>query len=242
MNREYHKWHSKHLNREMEMLVFGHGGAPCLVIPVQDGRFWDWEDRGMLKALSEHLENGWVQLFCVDSVDLESWDNNSIAPRDRAKRHLQYQDYVIQEVLPFMHAKNDNPFTMALGLSFGAYHSVNLALRFPEKFNRVVALSGIYDIRQWTQGYDDELVCLGNPFEYIRAIDDPKQLEEIKKIDWIITIGNGDPAYEENCKFSESMWKRDVWHAFRVWDGYAHDWPIWHEMILHYIGGAQTRA
>jgi len=28
MNREYHKWYSSRLGRDMELLVFGHGGLP----------------------------------------------------------------------------------------------------------------------------------------------------------------------------------------------------------------------
>ncbi len=242
MQREYHKWHSKTLDREMEMLIFGHGGARAVVIPTQSGRFYDWEDRGMIEALQTHIDNGWIQLFCIDSVDQESWDNTAIEPRKRAERHLQYQDYVIQEVLPYTATKNDNPYVMAVGASFGAYHSVNLALRYPDAFHRVVAMSGIYDIHPWTDGKDDELIQQGNPSQYIKMITDEKQLEALRKIDLIVTIGNEDPAYEENREFSSSLWNKDVWHAFRVWDGYAHDWPVWHEMVLHYIGGPDSKG
>ncbi len=242
MLREYHKWQSDNLGREMELLVFGHGGARAIVFPTQSGRFYDWEDRGMIDSLSTHLENGWLQLFCVDSVDPESWDNGGVQPRQRASRHLQYQDFIMKEVLPFSHSKNDNPFVIAAGASFGAYHSANIALRYPESFNRVVAMSGIYDIRPWTGGYDDDLVYQGNPIEYIRWMDSNDQLERLRKLDMIITIGRDDPAFSENEEFSKSLWERGVWHAFRVWDGYAHDWPYWHEMVLHYIGGPETKG
>jgi esterase/lipase superfamily enzyme len=226
----------------MELLVFGHAGARAIVFPTQSGRFWDWEDRRMIETLSQHLENGWVQLYCVDSVDQESWDNVNVGPRERAARHLQYQDYIMQEVLPITASKNDNPYTMAIGASFGAYHSVNIALRFPAAFNRVVAMSGIYDIRPWTGGYDDELVYQGNPYEYIRGIQDEEQLANIRKIDTIIAIGEDDPAYLENEQLSKSLWNRGVWHAFRVWDGWAHDWPFWQQMIVQYIGGPESKA
>ncbi|MDW8326903.1 MAG: hypothetical protein RMK99_10080, partial [Anaerolineales bacterium] len=69
MNREYHRWYSPHLNRDMELLLFGYGGARMLVFPTSLGRFYEWEDRGMIEALREHLERGWIQMFCVDSVD-----------------------------------------------------------------------------------------------------------------------------------------------------------------------------
>src|ERR1700719_596773 len=51
MNREYHKWYSPRLGRDMELLVFGHAGLPVLVFPTSGGRFYEFEDRGMVGAL-----------------------------------------------------------------------------------------------------------------------------------------------------------------------------------------------
>ncbi len=73
MNREYHRWYSRSLDRDMELLVFGHAGARMLVFPTSMGRFFQWEDMGMMATLGRRLEQGHVQLYCVDSVDGESW-------------------------------------------------------------------------------------------------------------------------------------------------------------------------
>jgi len=240
MHREYHKWHSNHLNRDMELLVFGHAGARVFVFPTQSGRFFDWENRGMFDTLSRHINNGWIQIYSLDSVDPESWDNGWASPHDKAVRHLQYHDYVINEVIPFSKSKNDNSFAMAMGASMGAYHAASIGLRFPEHFNRVISMSGIYDIRQWTGGYDDEAIYQGNPFEFIRGQDNGK-LDQIKNLDLIISIGKEDPAIEENRQFSQSLWNKGVWHAYREWDGFAHDWPWWHQQVLMYIGGPDSQ-
>ncbi|WP_332368664.1 hypothetical protein [Spirosoma telluris] len=72
MQREYHKWFSPNLSRDMELLVFGHAGARVLVFPTRRGRFHEYEDLGLVNALADRIENGWLQLFCVDSVDRES--------------------------------------------------------------------------------------------------------------------------------------------------------------------------
>src|SRR6266566_248537 len=77
MNREYHKRYSSELHREIEMLVLGHGGMPLLVFPTSQGRFYEYEDRGMIGALSPKIEHGELQVFCPDSVDSESWKNQS---------------------------------------------------------------------------------------------------------------------------------------------------------------------
>jgi esterase/lipase superfamily enzyme len=55
MQREYQRWTSAALGRDMEMLVFGHASAPVLVFPTSMGRFYEHEDFGMVSALSAHL-------------------------------------------------------------------------------------------------------------------------------------------------------------------------------------------
>ena len=131
MNREYHRWFSPSLGRDMEMLIFGHAGARVLVFPTSKGKFYEWEDRRMMDALRSQLDNGWIQMYCVDSVDAESWYAYWKHPGDRAWRHVQYEYYLLNEVLPLSRQKNPNPFLITVGASFGAYHAVNFALRHP---------------------------------------------------------------------------------------------------------------
>jgi esterase/lipase superfamily enzyme len=125
MVREYHKRYSIRLNREMEVLVFGAAGLPVVAFPTSCGRFFDFEDRGMVEALSDKINAGRLQLFCVDSVDAESWYNRRAAPRWRITRQMQYEDYLIQELLPLLRQKNRDPRLLSLGCSFGGYHAVN---------------------------------------------------------------------------------------------------------------------
>ena len=93
MHREHRRWYSPSLGKDMDLLVFGHAGARVLVFPTSMGRFFEWEDRGMIGALGEHLERGWLQLYCVDSVDAESWYAKWKHPADRARRHEAYDAY-----------------------------------------------------------------------------------------------------------------------------------------------------
>ncbi|MCP4362924.1 MAG: esterase, partial [Chloroflexi bacterium] len=146
MNREYHSWHSPSLGQEMELLIFGHAGARVLVFPTSKGKFFEWEDREMVGALRPHLENGWLQLYCIDSVDAQSWYARWKHPGARAWRQIEYENYLLNEVLPLSRQKNDNPFLITTGASFGAYHAVNFALRQPHLVGRTIGMSGIYDI------------------------------------------------------------------------------------------------
>ena len=58
MKREYQRWYSASLHRDMELLAFGHAGARVIVFPTSMGRFFQWEDPGLVGALGEHLERG----------------------------------------------------------------------------------------------------------------------------------------------------------------------------------------
>jgi esterase/lipase superfamily enzyme len=237
-HREFHRWYSPSLGRDMELLLFGHGGARMLVFPTSMGRFYEWEDRGMMDALGEHLDRGWLQVCCVDSVDAESWYNRSIHPAGRAHRNSQYEGYILNEVLPFTRHRSPNPFLITTGASFGAYHALNLALRHPWAVNRVIGLSGLYDIKELTGGYSDEQVFFHDPAHYLVHEHDPGRLEQLRRVEIILATGRDDPHRGNNEHISRTLWSRGVWNALRLWDGWAHDWPWWRDMIRHYVGGA----
>ena len=221
----------------MELLVLGHSGARVIVFPTSQGRFFEWEDRGMAVPLGEHLQRGWLQLFCVDSVDSESWYDRGKPPGERAWRHEQYDRYLLHEVLPYTWHRNQTPFLMTVGASLGAYHAVNFALRHPHTVNRTIGLSGMYNIKELTRGYDDANVYAHDPSHYMMHERDPGWVDALRRMDIVLAIGRDDPHYEDNVHLSNVLWQRDVWHAFRVWDGWAHDWPWWRDMIRQYIGG-----
>jgi esterase/lipase superfamily enzyme len=237
MNREFHRWHSPSLGRTMDLLVFGHGGARAIVFPSSMGRFFEWEDRGMIAALGDRLENGWLQLYCVDSVDSDSWYAKWKRPGDRALAHAAYDAYVRDEVLPLTWQKNQTPFLMTMGASFGAYHAVTFALRYPHFIGRAIGLSGLYDIRRQTDGYSDPTVYHYNPADFIPGEHQPDRLAAISRLNLILAVGRDDPLRPANEEFSKALWSKGIWHALRIWDGWAHDWPYWRDMIRMYVDG-----
>ena len=237
MHRAYHRWESSALNRPMELLVFGHAGAPVIVFPTSRGRFFEYEDRGMVGALSHQLEQGSIQLICVDSVDAESWYCDWAHPRGRLYRHDQYERYVLDEVLPFVRSQNSNPFAMVHGCSFGAIHAMLFALRHPTRFNRALAFAGYYDTTRFLDGYYDEEVHYHHPINLVKGLQEGQLADEIRNVDIVMAIGRDDSAAWTNRELSEALWSKNIWHAMRWWDGWAHDWPFWMKMIQLYIGG-----
>jgi esterase/lipase superfamily enzyme len=238
MRREHHRWISPSLQREMELLVFGHAGARVLVFPTSMGRFHDWEDRGLVgQTLGPAIERGEIQLFCVDSVDAESWYAKDRSGAERVSRHTQYDAYLYNELLPFSAQRNANPFVIATGASFGGYHAVNFGLRHPDRVNRILSMSGLCDIRRFTNGYYDDGVYFHNPVDFIANEHDPVRLAQLRKQDIILAVGREDTLCKSNEQLSGILWSRGVGNALRIWDGFAHDWPVWDRMLRLYLSG-----
>ena len=236
--RTQHSWESPNLlGRTMELVVHGHAGARLLVFPTSMGRVQEWEDRGMCDALGEHLSNGWIQMFSVASVDALSWYDDASHPHQRAEWHARYDAYLRDEVVPFTLAQNANPFLITAGASFGAFHALSFGCRYPHLVSRVLAMSGLCDIKRLTHGYSDDLVYRYNPMDFMRHEHDAARLDALRRLDIILAVGRDDTVCESNQEFSNILLSRGIGNALRLWGGWAHDWPYWMQMSQHYIGG-----
>ena len=238
MHHEYKAWRSPALDgKEMAIHVWGHAGAKMLVFPSSLGSHREWTDRRMQNVLRDQIEKGWLQIVSVDHVHHESWYDKNRHPGARAWRHLQYHQYIRDEVMPYMHHINRNPYMILAGASFGAYHAMSFGLRFPHLVNRIIGLSGLYDISRQASGYTDANVYAANPMAFMRHEQDHGRLEAMRRIDIVMAIGRDDPSCRNNEEFSSILWNKGVGNALRIWDGWSHDWPYWEKMIRMYVSG-----
>jgi esterase/lipase superfamily enzyme len=220
----------------MELLVFGHGGMPVLVFPTSGGRFFEFEDRGMIGALAARIDAGQLQLFCVDSVDKESWYNRCVPPQWRIARHLQYEAYLLTEVVPLIRSRNPDERLMALGCSFGGYHAANIALRHPDIFTGMVSLSGAFDLQSFLDGYYDQDCYFNLPTHYLPNLSDPWFLDRYRDRRYVLATGLDDHCLEQNQNLDRVLSKKGIPHEFHVWDSEnAHDWPTWQRMVQEYL-------
>ncbi len=235
MTREHHRWWSNDLQRDMDVLVFGHGGTPVLVFPTSMGRFYEFEDRGMAGTLAGALDRGHIQLFCVDSVDGESWYNRAATPYWRVLRHVHYENYLVNDVLPLIRSKNWGSLATT-GTSFGGYHALNFAFRHPEIVRTCVALSGAFDIRGFLHGYWNENAYFHNPPDFVGGMQDGWTIDRIREMRIVLAAGEHDICLGDNRSFSDLLNRKGIGHALDVWgDGCYHDWPCWQQMVRKYF-------
>jgi len=214
-----------------------HAGLPALVFPSSCGSFFEFEDRGMVNVVHEKLEHGRLQLFCVDSVDAESWYNLAVPARWRIARHMQYEQYLMQEVLPLIHHQNQSSQLAAIGCSFGGFHALNIALRHPDVFTAMLSMSGAFDTSSFLSGYYDDDCLLQHPHalsaEHQRSlVSPPLPAQQVR-------LATG--VHDQMLELKRNAWPRssatknlpcqlDVWG-----DDTGHDWPWWQRMLQTYL-------
>jgi len=233
VNRDYHKWYSPHLRQEMELLKFGHQGQNLLVFPTSKGRFFDFENFSMIEALTWHIEQGWVQCTCVDSVDAQSWYNFTAPPQERVRRHMEYDAYVKNEVIPFIHSQTGNNYIGTVGCSFGGYHAVNFGLRHPDVINKIISLGGSFEINSFLGSYFDLDAYYNSPVDFMGGMKDDSVLEMIRRQRVYLMSGQYDILKGENENLGGILRSRGVPCEVHVWEGAHHDWYWWKQQILH---------
>ncbi len=242
MKREYHKWYSPTLHKNMELLLFGHAGAKVLFFPPRMGRFYDYENWGVIKSLEEKINAGHLQVYCVDSIDTETFYNKQNHPEHRIYRHVQYENYILKEVIPLMNVLNNDPNIIVAGCSLGAYHAVNIAMRHPNLFCKVVGMSGRYDLTISKSYFDDlmtgfhnDTVYFNMPNQYLKNLRDTTLIQNIAKLDIILVIGKEDLFLESNYKLAAIFDEKQIPYQIYQWDGEAHKTFSWKKMVQIYF-------
>ena len=248
MKIEYQKWYSDNLHQEMELKIYGYYGKPVIVFPAQGGKFYDFENFGMVESIQDFIETGKVKLFTVDSIDNQSWTNWEASPSDRGKRHEDYDRYIIEEVIPFAreHCDNTDHKFITTGCSMGAYHAANFFFRHPDQFDVVIALSGIYHLGIYTGDYIDESVYFNSPLAYLPDLEDPWYLDKFRRSKIIICCGQG--AWEDTMLANTHALKnvlesKQIPAWVDIW-GYDvnHDWPWWRKMLPYFLASLDLKG
>ncbi len=227
LSEEYHKWYSPVIGREFEMLVFGHAGYPVILFPTSKGSYYQNKDMGLIETARWFLENGKVKIYCPDSIDALSWYNKSIPPSERARNQSLYDRLILDEVVPRAVRETGRTRIATAGCSFGGYHAANFAFRHPAFSSHCFPMSGVFDIRSFTDGYYDDNVYYNNPVDFLPNDTDPAL--------WAMMIVLGTAEHDicraENENMSRLLLSKGIHHQLDLRPGRNHDWPVWKEMF-----------
>ncbi|AXA38667.1 hypothetical protein DLJ82_1061 [Rhizobium leguminosarum] len=172
--------------------MFGHAGAKVLVFPTRDGRFFEYEQLGLVASLADKLGAGHLQLYCIEGLAAETFYGFHRHPAERIRRHGALEDYILNEVLPLMAAKNSHGCTIVHGCSLGAFQAASLFFRHPHLFRKLVAFSGRYDLTMRVEsfgdlfdGYYDDSVYFHMPTHFLPGLGGDWRLDRLRESDII---------------------------------------------------------
>jgi esterase/lipase superfamily enzyme len=239
MERHTTSWYSPALGKDMPIVTYGNYGFALLMVPTAAADYLEYERFKLIDELAPFIDSGKCKVFSVNSINTESWLNKQMEGSHKAIRQNQFNEYIYNEVVPFI--KNatswDTPIFIT-GASFGALHSMNLFLKRPDLINGAIAMSGVYDLTEYTDGYYDEQVYYNSPIHYIPNLTDHYVLEQIRRGKLIIATGQG--SYEDpeaNRRFSGVLHSKSLPHELDLWGhDVNHDWPTWRKMLPHFLG------
>jgi esterase/lipase superfamily enzyme len=246
MNIEYHKMWSTNLQRNMELKTYGSSGTPILVFPCQGGRFFEFEDFGMLPIVEQFVDKGQFRFVTVDSIDLESWANTKVHPIERGHRHEEYDRYITQEVVPFIWSIAPGTDIMTYGCSMGGYHAGNFFFRHPDLFKGMISLSGLFSLEIFVGGYINDTVYFNSPLRYLPDLNDDVYLRRYRNSKIIICAGQGafdEPMVADARAMDALLTAKGIPHWVDIWGhDVNHDWPWWRKQLPYFLGSLVDKA
>jgi esterase/lipase superfamily enzyme len=226
---------------EGEVIVYGHWGRPLLVFPSQQGPAWQYEERGMIDAVAHLIEGGRVKVYAVDSFDSGSWYREDLPLEDRARLHGLYEDWLLNQVVPFVQGDSNTAEIAVTGVSFGAYHAANFALRRADLFPLAICQSGVYDVSRVAGGERGDAVYFNNPADYVAHLGGDHLDWLRSRVSLLLVCGQGQwedttGALESTRGFAAQLAAKGIRHELDVWGHDSpHDWPAWRAQIAHHL-------
>ena len=242
MDRRHVTLPSDALGAALGVIGYGHYGRPVLAFPAERGHCWDYENHGMTDALAGLIDGGRVKLYCVDTIDGQTWQDDTLPLEERARRHGFYEDWIVNHVVPFIHGDVGGPQEIIVtGPSFGAYHAANVALKRADLFPVAICQSGIYEISGLGWGDRGDAVYFNNPVDYVARFHGD-HLDWLRgRLSMLIVCGQGQwedttGALESSKRFAAILSEKGLRHELDLrGHDVPHDWPSWRNQIAHHL-------
>lgn len=240
MHIESYLYYSNILNKDMRVNIYGTKGLPVLAFPTQNSMADNYESFGLINEIADYIDGERIQVFSVDSVDLESWSSHGEASWSTARQE-QYFKFITEELVPWINEHKDSfcaPFTF--GCSMGANHAAICFLRRPDLFSGMLSLSGVFTSRYFFGDYSDENLYNNSPEMFLTNMPkDHPYIDLYNQRKMIFCIGQG--AWEDSglptYKYLEYLCNEKGIHAwFDYWGSDVnHDWPWWLKQIRYFL-------
>ena len=195
----------------------------------------------MVGALSPLLDAGRAKLYCVDGADEYTWRADDVPLEERARRHGEFERWILEAVAPWIHDDTDGGEIVVTGASFGAYHAANFALKRADLFPLAICLSGVYDVSVVGWGERGDATYFSNPVDYVAHMHGDHLDWLRSRASLLLVCGQGQwedttGALESTKTFARMLGEKGIRHELDLWGhDVPHDWPSWRAQIAHHL-------
>ena len=231
MEERHIKFYSKHLDKEIEMLVFGNWGYPIVVFPSTLGRYYQVKDFGLIDSVKELVDSGKFKIFCVDTIDSDSWYARHLHPSQRVQNYIQYDKFLLHELVPQIQEECNVDKIGVAGCSFGGFHAASFAFKHPDKVAYLMSMSGAFDMKTFMDGYFDDNFYFNNPVDFMAN----EQGWRYGHMKIVLGTSEWDICLNSNVQMSGILSRIGVDHWLNIWGWEKHDWPLWNKMFPTYL-------
>lgn len=238
MDKEVGHWYSTHVERDVQLVRWGHFGTPVLLFPTAGGDAEEVERFHLISAIEPLIDAGRIKVYSIDSVAGRAWISGEHSGEYCSRLQSAFDAFIYHEVVPAMRtdcASTDIEVVTA-GASIGAFNAVATVCRHPDVFRLAIAMSGTFDLSKYLEGRFNQDFYFSSPLHFLPRLEG-EQLERLRTRLILLPTGEGD--YEdigESWRMAAVLGARGIPNRVDPWGPhYHHNWETWREMLPKYL-------
>ena len=232
------RWHSPHVEQEVQLVRWGHMGKPVLLFPTAGGDAEEVERFHLIGVLMPLIEAGRIKVYSTDSIAGKAWISEQHSAEYCSHLQNMFDALVYQEIVPAIRTdcQTADIEIIAAGASIGAFNAVASICRHPDVFSMAIAMSGTYDLTKKLQVRFIDNFYFCSPLHFLPGLEGPV-LEKLRQRMIVMPSGEGD--YEdigESWRMANILGSKGIPNRVDSWGPeYKHDWETWREMLPQYL-------
>ena len=229
---EHTDFYSHILGTSLKVEVTGHFGYPILMFPTSQGQYTQNHDFKLNESINSFVEEGKVKLYNIETIDNYSFYDKKIPAPERIRNYELYMQFLIQEFVPYLQSLHSEHRIAVAGASFGGYHAANFAFRFPDVVSHMFCLSGAFSIRNFMEGFSNDLVYFNCPREFMAN----EEAWKFNHMHIVLSTSDEDICLTQTREMADILTSKSInhWYDERKW--ISHDWPLWRMVFPIFVG------
>lgn len=238
MEKETTRWFSTQIERDVQLVRWGHFGTPVMLFPTAGGDAEEIERFHLIRAVEPLLESGRIKVYSTDSVAGKAWISGEHPGEYCSKLQNRFDSFIYTEVTPAIRndCQSEKVEIIAAGASIGAFNAVATVCRHPDAYKLAIAMSGTFDLSKYLEGRFNQDFYFSSPLHFLPRLEGA-DLELLRSRLILLPSGEGD--YEdigESWRLASVLGAKRVPNRVDSWGkDYHHNWVTWREMLPRYL-------